>query len=176
MKKLIVLITILTTIYSTAQDTTPSSDYSENVSTLDSTLKTLYAVISGDKGEARNWDLFKYLFHPDAKLIPTGKNTDSITMARFITPDEYIASSGKWLIENGFHEVEMNRKVDTFGNITQVFSTYESFRSKSDTKPFMRGINSIQLLNDGKRWWIINIYWMQESETSPIPSEYLPKN
>lgn len=176
MKKLIVLITILTTIYSTAQDTTPSSYYSENVSTLDSTLKTLYAVISGDKGEARNWDLFKYLFHPDAKLIPTGKNTDGIAMARYITPDEYIASSGKWLIENGFHEVEMNRKVDTFGNITQVFSTYESFRSKSDTKPFMRGINSIQLLNDGKRWWIINIYWMQESETSPIPSEYLPKN
>ena len=153
---------------------TETPDYSENVATLDATIKTLYSVISGDKGVERNWELFKYLFHSNAKLIPTGKNQDGETIARYMKPDGYIKSSGKWLVENGFHEVEINRKTDTFGNITQVFSTYESFRSKSDTEPFMRGINSIQLLNDGKRWWIINIYWMQESETSPIPSNYLP--
>ena len=68
----------------------------------------------------------------------------------------------------------MENKVDTFGNITQVFSTYESYRSKKDKDPFMRGINSIQLLNDGNRWWIINIYWVQESEENPIPKQYLP--
>jgi hypothetical protein len=42
--------------------------------------------------------------------------------------------------------------------------------------PFARGINSIQLLNDGKSWWIITIYWMQESEKDPIPEKYLPKH
>lgn len=155
---------------------TEAPDYSDNVSTLDQTIETLYSVISGDKGEERNWDLFKHLFHPNAKLIPTGQNKEGETIARFMKPDGYIKTSGKWLVENGFHEVELSRKTDTFGNITQVFSTYESFRSKSDTEPFMRGINSIQLLNDGKRWWIINIYWMQESEASPIPSTYLPKS
>ena len=80
------------------------------------------------------------------------------------------------LVENGFFEKEINRVTNTFGNITQVFSTYESFRSESDEKPFMRGINSIQLLNDGDRWWIINIYWTQESKENPIPDEYLPKS
>ena len=40
----------------------------------------------------------------------------------------------------------------------------------------MRGINSIQLMNDGERWWIINIFWMQESEEHPIPEAYLPQN
>ena len=92
-----------------------------------------------------------------------------------MTPEDYIKSSGKWLYDNGFHEKEINRQVQTFGNITQVFSTYESYRNKDDKKPFMRGINSIQLMNDGKRWWIINIYWMRESEEHPIPKQYLPK-
>lgn len=150
--------------------------YLDNVKTLDTTLETLYAVISGEKGEARDWDLFRFLFHPDAKLIPSGKNREGKIGARFMTPDDYVNTSGNYLVENGFYEIELQREVDTFGNITQVFSTYESYRSKNDKEPFMRGINSIQLLNDGNRWWIINIYWMQESKENPIPKQYLPKN
>lgn len=149
--------------------------YASHVETLDSTLESLYGVISGDKGEERNWDLFKHLFHPEAKLIPTGKDPKGQYSAQFMTPSDYINSAGKWLVDNGFHEVEINRTVNTFGNIAQVFSTYESYYNKSDEKPFMRGINSIQLLNDGTRWWVINIYWKQESPENPIPAEYLPK-
>ena len=119
-------------------------------------------------------DLFRFLFHPDAKLIPSGKNKAGLIEARFMTPEDYINSSGNYLVENGFHEIELQREVDTFGNITQVFSTYESYRSKLDESPFMRGINSIQLLHDGDRWWIINTYWMQESKEHPIPKQYLP--
>ena len=150
------------------------ADYTSNTMTIDSTLETLYGVISGEKGEERNWDLFKHLFYNDAKLIPTGKNQEGSVMARYMTPDDYINSSGKWLVDNGFYEIEINRVTQTFGHITHVFSTYESFRSKNDSTPFMRGINSIQMLNDGDRWWIINIYWMQESDANPIPSAYLP--
>jgi hypothetical protein len=148
--------------------------YAPKVSSIDSIITNLYDVISGEKGEARDWELMKYLFHPEAKLIPTGKNKEDLFTARFLTVDDYIKSSGKWLIENGFHEVEMHRSVDTFGPITQVFSSYESFRSKKETVPFMRGINSIQLLNDSIRWWIINIFWSQESSENPIPEKYLP--
>ncbi|MEM1001829.1 MAG: hypothetical protein AAGH46_04185, partial [Bacteroidota bacterium] len=149
-------------------------DYSKYVETLDSTLETLYSVISGEKGEERDWELFKYLFDENARLIPSGKNMDNLTAVRFMTPQEYIDTSGKWLVENGFYEVELHRETDTFGHIAQVFSTYESYKSKSDSAPFMRGINSIQLLYNGERWIILNIYWMQENEQNPIPSEYLP--
>jgi len=173
MKHLTVLtITLLITFLTNAQDSKDA--YLENVKTLNSTLETLYAVISGEKGEARDWDLFRFLFHPDAKLIPSGKNREGKIGARFITPDDYVNSSGNYLVENGFYEIELQREVDTFGNITQVFSTYESYRSKNDKEPFMRGINSIQLLNDGNRWWVLNIYWMQESDENPIPEQYLP--
>jgi uncharacterized protein YfaT (DUF1175 family) len=150
-------------------------DYSKHVLTIDSTIETLYSVISGEKGEQRNWNLFRYLFHEDAKLIPSGINQENKTVARFMTPEEYISTSGEWLVSNGFVEMELHRETDVYGQIAQVFSTYESYQSKLDSSPFMRGINSIQMLNDGQRWWILNIYWMSENEANPIPESYLPK-
>ncbi|WP_411894845.1 hypothetical protein [Winogradskyella sp. A2] len=173
MKYFILLISFIS-LGLNAQDT-EEIDYSKQVATLDSTIETLYAVISGDAGVERDWDLFKHLFNENAKLIPSGKNKEGEHIVRYMTPDDYIKTSGKWLFDNGFHEIEINRETQTFGNITQVFSTYESFRKKEDNEPFMRGINSIQLMNDGERWWIINIYWMQESEDNPIPEQYLSK-
>ncbi|MDG5491736.1 hypothetical protein [Psychroserpens sp. SPM9] len=172
MKKLILFFVLMSTcVYSQNK-----TDYTKHVESLDSTIETLYRVISGDKGVARNWELFNYLFHEDAKLIPTGPSKEGIMTATYMSTDDYIKRAGTWLEANGFHEVEISRKTQTFGNITQVFSTYESFKQKSDTQPFMRGINSIQLLYDGKRWWIINIYWQQETDKHPIPKEFLSKD
>ncbi len=175
MKKSIFLTAIVCVFSITLQAQSSTEKYSSKVESLDSTISTLYSVISGEKGQERDWELMKFLFHPDAKLIPSGKNREGVYKARYMTTDDYIKSSGKWLVENGFFEKEIHRTVNTFGNITQVFSTYEAFKSEADAKPFMRGINSIQLLNDGKRWWIINIYWTQESPENPIPKAYLPK-
>tara|TARA_R110002033_G_scaffold92431_3_gene141872 strand:+ start:6307 stop:6825 length:519 start_codon:yes stop_codon:yes gene_type:complete len=172
MKK-ITLILFLFSFVTFAQE---KKDYSKNVATLDSTIATLYSVISGDKGVKRDWALFKHLFKKDAKLIATGKNPKGETVVRYMSTEDYINTSGNWLVENGFYEVEINRETQVFGNIAHVFTTYEAFKSKDDKEPFMRGINSVQLFNDGKRWWIINIYWTQESDENPIPEVYLSKN
>ncbi len=169
MKKLIIIL-LLSPILSFASE----KHHGPETSSLDSIVFHLYDVISGEKGEERNWELMRSLFHPDAKLIPSGMAKDSLYKARYITPDQYIEKSGEWLVKNGFHEEEIHREVQRFGNIAHVFSTYEAFNSKDDAEPFMRGINSIQLLFDGSRWWIINIYWTQESEENPIPEIYLP--
>ena len=170
---LLLLVVVTTTTFCAAQANTDK--YLDQVKTLDSTLKTLYGVISGEKGEERNWELFRYLFKPDAKMIPTWKNPANVTSAKYMTPEDYIERSGPWLVENGFIEKEIYRTSNTFGPISQVFSTYECYNSVNDEKPFMRGINSIQLLYDNNRWWVVNIYWTQESEDNPIPVNYLPK-
>ncbi|WP_303318005.1 hypothetical protein Q4Q34_19020 [Flavivirga abyssicola] len=170
----IILLCIVTLSGASQEKKEEAKDYSEKVKTLDSTIKTLYAVISGERGVKRDWELFKFLFKPNAKLIPSGKNKEGEIKVRYMSPDDYVKSSGKWLVEHGFFEKEIHREVSTFGNITQVFSTYEAFYSKDDKKPFMRGINSIQLLNDGKRWWVINIFWTQETNENKIPENYLP--
>ena len=151
-----------------------SRDYSDKVLTIDSTLETLYSVISGEKGEARNWELFNYLFKDGAQLIPSQKSKEGLVDVTYMSPQNYVDTAGTWLVENGFFEKEIHRVENTFGNITQVFSTYESYRSQKDKQPFARGINSIQLLYDGSRWWVVNIYWMQETDENPIPAKYLP--
>jgi hypothetical protein len=39
----------------------------------------------------------------------------------------------------------------------------------------MRGINSFQLFNDGKRWWILSVYWQHESPKDQLPEKYLQR-
>lgn len=146
----------------------------KDVRSLDAIMKAVYDVISGDAGTKRDWDRFRTLFHKDARLIPSGKNPQTLVYgARFLTPEDYITRSGPVLERDGFHERELARHVDQYGNIAQVFSTYVSFRKKDDKEPFMRGINSFQLLNDGKRWWVLNVFWLAETPENPMPKEYL---
>jgi len=151
-------------------------DYSEKVQTLDQTIETLYSVISGPKGQKRDWDLFQYLFAPDARLIPTQKDAKGNLVTSPWTPEEYIKRAGTFLEQSGFFEKEIHRVTESFGPVTHAFSTYESYRNASDTEPFARGINSIQLFNDGDRWWVVNIFWSAESDEFPIPEKYLPED
>jgi len=74
-----------------------------------------------------------------------------------------------------FFEKEVARRLDCFGNVCQAFSTYESRRAPLDQKPFDTGVNSIQLLNDGQRWWVASIVWDSERRGNPIPPEYRAK-
>jgi hypothetical protein len=146
----------------------------EDVASVDAILAALYDVISGPAGQKRDWDRFNSLFVPGAaRLIPTGRRPDGSVVHRALTPAEYQAGSGPMLEGQGFFEKEIHRVVETFGNITHVFSTYESRRTLADAQPFARGINSIQLLNDGKRYWVVTIFWDSERANNPIPARYL---
>jgi hypothetical protein len=90
-----------------------------------------------------------------------------------MTVEQYIAGAGA--LENGFFEREISRITETFGGVTHRFSTYESRRRAEDPTPFARGINSIQLLNDGRRWWVVTVFWDSERPSNPIPARYLPR-
>ena len=151
---------------------TPGSFDAKDVASQDAIIAALYDVISGPACQTRDWDRFRSLFAPGARLIPTGLNPERKAVMRVLTPDEY-AAGGTNLERNGFFEREISQTGETFGSITHRFSTYESRRHANDEKPFARGINSIQLLNDGGRWWIVTVYWQAERPDSPIPSQFL---
>jgi hypothetical protein len=134
-------------------------------------VTALYDVISGPAGQARDWDRFRGLFAPGARLIPAAPRQDgSVPVA--LSPDDYIKRANDALLK-GFFEREVSKKVDGFGTILHVFSTYESKRAATDEKPFARGINSIQLMQHGGRWWIVSVLWDQERPDNPIPPKYL---
>lgn len=151
---------------------TPAAD-PKDVATMDSIVAALYDVISGPAGQKRNWDRFRSLFVPGARLIPTGRRPTGEVVSRVRTPEEYIQGSQTLLEQNGFFEREISRRVEKFGNIAHIFSTYEARNKADEEKPFMRGINSIQLMNDGKRWWIVTVFWQAEDPTTQLPAEYL---
>jgi hypothetical protein len=145
-----------------------------DVSSMDGIMKALYEVISGEAGQKRDWNRFRSLFHPGARMIATGKNPQTgVVGARAVTPEEYITRNSAFMEKEGFFEREIARRADIYGNIAQVFSTYASFHKADDKKPFQRGVNSFQLLNDGKRWWVMTIYWQGETPENPLPKQYL---
>ncbi|MDP8982119.1 MAG: nuclear transport factor 2 family protein [Acidobacteriota bacterium] len=146
---------------------TLSAETPPDVSSLDAIVKSVYDVISGPAGQKRDWDRMRSLFHPGARLIPTRPTDAGGAQAFVLSLDEYIQRS-QTALEKGFFESEIHRETQTFGNIAQVFSTYESRHAPAE-KPFARGINSFQLLKDGKRWWVITIFWDSERPTNPLP-------
>ena len=147
-----------------------------DVNSADAIIHALYDVISGPMGQDRDEKRWHSLFAPGARLIPTGTNPETgQTRANVITPQEYWERSSEGLKRIGFRENEIGRTSETFGHITHAFSAYESFREdRGDPDAYFdRGINSIQLLNDGERWWILSVYWDRERDDNPIPAKYI---
>jgi hypothetical protein len=158
-----------------AAQTPPPAAKPADVASPDAILAATYDVISGPAGQKRDWERFRSLFVPGARLIPAVPKKDgSGYVARVITPDEYATHADAYFEKNGFAEREIARKSERYGNIMQIFSTYESRHDASDAKPFARGINSFQLLYDGTRWWVVTIFWQEETPDNPLPKEYLP--
>ncbi|WP_374597589.1 hypothetical protein [Brevundimonas sp.] len=149
--------------------------YAPDVASMDAIVAALYASISGDAGVARDWDRFRHLFHPSARLMPTGTDAQGQSNLRPLTPQDYVDRAGPSLVRDGFHEQEIARRTDRYGRIAHLFSTYEARRAATDARPFMRGINSIQLFDDGTRWWIVSVYWQAETPDLPLPADYLPE-
>ena len=147
---------------------------SADVESISAILTATYDAISGDAGERRDWDRFRSLFAAGATLSYVSSGQQGEVGRTVMTPDEYIERSGANLERNGFFETEIHRVTERFGNIAHVFSTYESRRQESDPAPFARGINSFQLMFDGKRWYVVSIYWQGETGQASIPPEYLP--
>src|ERR1700683_3363497 len=144
-----------------------------DVASPDAILAATYDVISGPAGKA-DWDRFRSLFVPGARLIAVQKGKDGNLGARVFTPDDYITRGGPYLEKNGFFEREASPHADRYGNIMQIFSPYESRHDGKDAEPFARGINSFQLFFDGARWWVVTIFWQEETPDAPLPKEFLP--
>jgi hypothetical protein len=148
----------------------------EDVATIDAIIAALYDVISGPAGQARDWDRFRSLFVPEAKLIPTSfPEGSSKATARLWTAEDYVGIAGSSLEDNGFFESEIGRVEERFENIAHAFSTYQSRRT-ADGEVIQRGINSIQLVWDGERWWIMNIMWRGVGPDAEIPAKYMGRH
>lgn len=144
-----------------------------DVASIDAIVKALYDTISGPAGKPRDWKRLRSLFVPEARMIPVGKHGQGEPRMRLMGVNDYIATSASLIEKNGFTERELARREERFGNIAHVFSTYEA---RTELEPIhLRGINTLQLMHDGQRWWIVSLMWQAETPDNPLPAAYLPK-
>jgi hypothetical protein len=143
-----------------------------DVSSVDAIVAAVYDVISGPAGEARDWDRWRSLFIPEARLIAVGPDGEGGVRRTVMSPEDYVQRAGQNLEESGFFEDEINRVQEEFGPVVHLFSTYQSRRTLDDPEPFARGINSFQLQFDGDRWWVVTVFWTSEQPGLPIPAKY----
>jgi hypothetical protein len=161
-----------------------------DAASIDSILAALYGSVSHGPDAEPDWNRLRAITLPVGMFIPPKKPSEDIfTVLDVDAFQERVRKGAAAMKAKGestaFNEREVSRHTDCFGNVCQIFSTYEARRAASDEKPFVRGINSIQLLKDGSRWWIASVVWDTEREGNPIPadfqkstvpSEYLKKN
>lgn len=138
-----------------------------DVSSIDAIIKAAYENISGEAGP-KNLTRYRSLYIKNAQFIMDIGDKHIVKSVEAILGDPDYA-----VRKQSFYENEIRREIQHYGNIATVFSTYETRRQKDDEKPMSRGINNFQLLNDGKRWWIVSWFWQRENDRFPIPEKYL---
>jgi predicted metalloprotease with PDZ domain len=154
------------------QTSQPVQAKEADVKTIDGIVKALYEVISGPAGP-RDWNRFKSLFYADAYMGAMSPTPSGELKLQKFTPEEYIKMNGPLFDQFAFNETELGRQENVFGNIAQVFTAY-SFTVDMPTPMKERGVNSIQLIQENGRWYIMSIIWNDETKENPIPQKYLP--
>ena len=135
---------------------------------VNAALERVYAAISGGVGEERDWDAMRALFTPEARLTAI-----SAKGLRGGTVEEYIESSGPFLVKNGFVERQLASRIEIYGDLAHAWSSYQADFTREDGAPGQtRGINSFQLVRQpGGRWLVQSIFWQAEAPERPLPHD-----
>ena len=158
----------------------PVAKNAGDVDSVDHLVAALYNVISGPAGQPRDWDRFRSLFLPDGRLgaIRADAAATADQPARrsdivFRTPEGYVERDDPYFKTHGFFERSIANRVEEFGNLAHVWSTYESRHAADDAKPFSRGVNSIQIVHAQGRYWLASVLWDDERPGVTLPEKYL---
>lgn len=129
----------------------------------------LYEILSGPAGSKKDWARMHSLFAPGALVTPTWHGAAAF-LAAPQTPQQFSALNERLLGHRDFFERETSSQVLLFGHMAHVWSGFETSTSAGGP-PRARGINSFQLLNDGRRWCILSATWDLETPAHPVPPQ-----
>ncbi|AKS43375.1 hypothetical protein [Wenzhouxiangella marina] len=151
------------------------SEAMDDRGSIQAVIDELYALVSGPGDRARDWGREAELFLPDARMIRTVIDGDGQPRAEFIAVANYPANFEAKMGGRDFYEVELCNRIEIFGCIAQVFSSYEAFADAERQIRLKRGINSIQFYKLDGRWRISAMVWDDERAGLEMPARYLPR-
>jgi len=134
----------------------------EDVNSAANIVAAYYDVLSGRADTPRDWQRFRSLFHPDARFVNVNPRQPGYSVAGIIALDAMVGRLTTNLAKADVYDRSAESKTETFNNIVNIWSAYETRRHATDAAPILRGVNSFQIENDGDRYWIIQV--MSESE------------
>ncbi|MZD08020.1 hypothetical protein GTW43_23480 [Streptomyces sp. SID5785] len=122
----------------------------------------MYATVSGPAGP-RDWARDREVLHPDCRLMRIRRDESGRSRLEELTFDAFVEAVTPVLDAADLYEVEVASEVRLFGDIGQVWSSYDGKHALDDTEPAFRGVNSIQVNRDPDgRWWIRTMLWDNE--------------
>jgi len=139
--------------------------------TIEGTVNGVLDIISGEIGEERDWDAFRNLFAPTAQTIVVNPKAPPHSQIMSMNIEEFIRYIGPMYAKDGFLEVETGITINEFNGIANVFQSYEAKNLKGNYEE--KGINSLQLVYNQDRWWIVSVTWTNADKNNPIPNEFL---
>lgn len=155
---------------------------SPDVDSIDGIVTALYASVSFLDNDQPDWDRFRTLFHPQARMarVDPGQTARPASerdaeAIRVTGIEDYIERTTAAIAAGtvrGFVERELTRRTEVFADVAQVFSTYERSAEAGEVR---RGINSFAIVKDGDRWWIVSLSWTDETDDGVLPTRYLPR-
>ncbi len=171
MTKILTAFLSLIIIMTVAAQQKMSSD-TNAVKSIDGIVKEVLRLVSGEKGQTRNWDALRSLFLPTATFTVLN-NSDSISQpVETVSLDDFIKLMHDEYYEQGYLEYETGKTINEYNGIANVF---QSFYAKDSENKEERGINSYQLVYFEKRWWIVSLLWTGDTNGVKIPKKYLRK-
>lgn len=114
-----------------------------------------------------DWDRFRSLHHPNFQsvfIVGPGRQ-------EFDTRSESIEALRKALADRDIDQRPVHIIKERYGDMAHVLVTFET-RNASSGELVGRGVDSIQVLYDGTRWWILSVMSHPEREETPIPERY----
>jgi hypothetical protein len=146
------------------------------VSTVEGVVEALYRAVSFAPGGEPDWQLLRFLLLPDAVLAQPVQGGDQVEL---LTVDEYIgrfkqALESSTLRKTGFLGTVARVSTVVYGRLAHCLVVFEARTDPASKEPLGRGVESIQLVRTGGRWWITSIATEFERPGLLIPEDFSP--
>lgn len=136
------------------KEPSPADDFES----LDMLIEAMYRAVSGPE-RGLDVEMERQIFTPDARLIRCGVDEQGRPWRKEMSLDEYEEDTGDFLANTDFYEYETVKTVVDCPPFAYVLSEYEAKTDPGSEELLLSGVNSIQCVHDGARWWIYQMMW-----------------
>jgi hypothetical protein len=138
------------------------------VSTIDGVINEGLNIVSGKRGENRDWEAFRQLFTDNAQISVLVHDSLENAQIHTYSLEQFVRIGMQFYEKDGFIEYEMGRTIEEYNGVATVFQSYYAKELGLEEE----GINTYQLIFDGKRWWISSLLWTSNRNGVEVPSKY----